>query len=1029
MLALLRYRRAQAVVVVVLAALVTTCLVLAPLYTRALEQATVATMLRGAAAEQTGLRLASSSSTEASLAVPPEALAAIVPDTVRGLFGSPTASTSVEVRRMPLLGEPGGRLLTREGMCDHVRFTGGRCPSTPQEIAVSADQAKVYAMPVGASLDAGEWDDGVSKPEAAPRTRLRVVGIYQPLDGPYWFGDRLTGQASRRLGFDTMLTPVETLTGQVTAPNGDAASWFEPRYAVDLPLVTGRVGVDQIGPLASSVGRLVEYPLGVERAGSHVADTVTVRSGLPAIADEVAVGSAQAAVTVPLLMAQLGLLLGCVLWLVLVAAAEQRRGEVAVARLRGRGSRGARRLLLGETLPPIVVGALLGALLAVACSSVARHTVLTSDPPFEVPVGAVGALATGLALMVGLAVLSVRRVCREPVAELTRSVPARGTDLRLGVLEAMLVAAAAAAFLALVTGSVAGPVGQVAPTLLALAVGVIAARAMSPVLAAGGRRLLHRGRPTAGAALLTASRRRTTRWLVPVVTVALCLVVITADALAVGARNWEGRAAAEVGAASVLTLDSVDLPAVTQAVRAIDPAGEHVTPVAVLAPSEQGGGTTVGVVPGAFRRIALWPGVGVTALPFERLTAPTVPPLVLAGSRVAFHVAAPAFRVVTPISRPAPRSLVLALRVVHADGTVEPAALGTLPAQGVEANGEVTVSCTDSCRVAGIGVLGPPSSAAVTGTVTLSRLTVDGRPVDPGGAGSWREAAADGVAVTATFGDGALTLGYATNGAQQAFLTHASVPDVVPALTTPAATPSAPGATIGGSYLDGSNLLLRSAAGVAFVPGGPTSASIVNLDNLLTEGWRGRGSAVLTAYVDTRDPAYLAHVTSALAGRGIAVVTTTHADEVAAGYGRSAAAWSLQLALAVGILSMLVAAVGIVVLASTSSRARSRDYAGLRLVGQGPRGIALFAQLETAPVILTSAVIGAAVGLWAAPLAVARLPLFTSPPPTWAVDLHTAWGPAILAGLVGLAALGVVGAATSQRVAQRADLQRLRETA
>ena len=67
-------------------------------------------------------------------------------------------------------------------------------------------------------------------------------------------------------------------------------------------------------------------------------------------------------------MAQMGLLLVCVLWLVLVAAADQRRGEVAVARLRGRGSRGARRLLLGETLPPVVVGAPLGALLAVACA-------------------------------------------------------------------------------------------------------------------------------------------------------------------------------------------------------------------------------------------------------------------------------------------------------------------------------------------------------------------------------------------------------------------------------------------------------------------------------------------------------------------------------------------------------------------------------------------------------------------------------------------------------------------------------------
>ena len=41
MLAALRYRRAQTVFVVVLSALVTTCLILAPLYTRALEQANI----------------------------------------------------------------------------------------------------------------------------------------------------------------------------------------------------------------------------------------------------------------------------------------------------------------------------------------------------------------------------------------------------------------------------------------------------------------------------------------------------------------------------------------------------------------------------------------------------------------------------------------------------------------------------------------------------------------------------------------------------------------------------------------------------------------------------------------------------------------------------------------------------------------------------------------------------------------------------------------------------------------------------
>jgi hypothetical protein len=1027
MLAALRYRRAQTVVVVVLSALVTTCLVLAPLYTRALEQAMIRTMLRDAPAEQQGLRLTSSSSTEPALALTPDALTQLLPESVQGYFGPGVTSSAVDVRRMPFMGEPGGRLLYRAGMCDHVRFTEGHCPTAAREVAVSADQVKAYETKMGTRIDVGEFDGAVSSLEAAPRTTVTVVGVYEQVDDPYWFGDRLTGSASQKLGFDTMLTPLATITDPVTSASGRPAPWYQPVYGVDLPLLADRVGVDQIGPLGGAISGLAQYPMGVERAASHEADTITVRSGLPTMADEARVGSEQAAITVPLLMAQMGLLLVCVLWLVLVSAADQRRGEVAVARLRGRGSRGARRLLLGETLPPIVLGAPLGALLAVGLCSVARNTVLTSDPPFEIPVAAVVALVAGLVLMVALAVLSVRRVSRDPVADLIRTVPSRRTGVRLGVLEAMLVAAAAAAFIALVTGSVRGPVGQIAPTLLALAVGVIAARVFSSLFATGGRRLLRRGRPTSGAALLTSSRRGTTRWLVPVVTVALSIIVVSADALAVGARNWSGRAGAEVGAATVLTLGSADLTAVTAALRAVDPAGEHVTPVAVVAPTSQGGTTTVGVVPSEFRRVAVWPGVEVGSLAWDRLTAPTVPPLVLTGTRVTYHVEAPGFTVVTPAIRAAPTALSLALQVVRPDGTVDTVPLGILPDDGA-ADQEATVTCADGCRIAGIGVQAPPSSAAVTGSVKISGLTIDGRPVELGGPGTWRDTNGDDVVMTGAFEDGAMTVRYANNGADKAFLPHASVPDIVPALTTSAAAPSAAGATFGGTYIDGTTLLLTSAGSVPFVPGGPASASVVNLDNLLAQGWRGRGSAVLAAYLDTRDPATVSRVTSGLAQHGIPVSATTHADDLAAEYGRSAAAWSLQLALAVGILSLIVAAAGIVVLASTSRRARSRDYAVLRLVGQRPRSLGLLAQLETGPVILLSALLGVAVGLWAAPAAVAMVPLFTSPPPTFPVDLTTAWTPALVAGVVGVVVLTFVGIVTSRRIARRASLERLRET-
>ena len=129
MLAALRYRWVQALVLILLAALVTACSVMAPLYNRAVDQAMVAATLEKSTSSERGLRLSSGSSSQPVLSLSSTALDDLVPDTIREYFEPPIAGSSVTVRRMPLLGEPEGRLLYRAGMCDHVRFVSGRCPA------------------------------------------------------------------------------------------------------------------------------------------------------------------------------------------------------------------------------------------------------------------------------------------------------------------------------------------------------------------------------------------------------------------------------------------------------------------------------------------------------------------------------------------------------------------------------------------------------------------------------------------------------------------------------------------------------------------------------------------------------------------------------------------------------------------------------------------------------------------------------------------------------------------------------------
>ncbi len=1043
-----RYRRAQALVVLVLSSLVTACVVFAPMYNRALQQAMVTARLQAEPAQSSGLSLTSYSAVNQATVRSPDQLADFVPPSLSSHYQPPIRGRYVVVREDPLVNRPDGQLVWREGFCSNIRIVAGTCPTRPGEIAISAGQQQTHpTWQPGVQLRLGEWDDAVTQVAEAPRLTATIVGVYtQPTNEPYWFGTLLTGRTESG-DLDAMLTPESTFTASTGGPMRLTAPLEEVHNLADLPLRTTTTGIDQIIPLGPEVNTFVQVPWApTARNAEELNASLAVfgASGLPLIAADMAAGRDQAEVTVPLLVAQLALLLACVLWLVLVAATDQRRAEVAVAKLRGRGSAGARRLLLGETLPPVLLGIPVGALLAVGLSAVARHVVLPTSPPFEVPRLTYAALAAAVVGMTGLAFLSVRRVSKEPVASLVRSVSARATGFALGVVEAMLVAASAVAFVALATGSVKGPVGLAAPTLLAVAVGVVGSRVVPPVFTALGRRLLAGGRASSGAALLQAGRRGTTRWLVPVVTVALCLVVFAVDALAVGDRNRTGRAEAEVGAPTVLTLSSADANLVASTLRSLDPTGRHVTPVAVVRPPNPEAPSTIGVDPAAFRRIALWPGVDVAKLPWGSLTGPTVAPVEIKGSRVSYDVTSIPLTT-TDLSPQGsrvvldPEPLRLGLQVVRPDGTVDALPLAPLPTKGVKGRQSATVTCEAGCRIAGIGLLSQPGAPSISGIATISGLTVDGQPVDLGASDRWRGVsdpdpsdAENPAAIRLDSLPAGTTLNFTSGGQTQFFVSHASIPTQAPALLTAAAvagssrngaTPTYPAALV-----DGESFEVTDAGRVPFVPGGTPNVSLVNLANLLARGWQGRGATTMEAYLDTTDPAYVSSVTKALGDKGVRVTTTSHPGDRERLYAATAAAWSLQLALVVGLMALLVAAVALVVLVATSWRARSRDYAGLRLAGLTRRRVAAIAVIETVPAIAASGVVGVLAGLFAAHAALPVVPLFPSPPPTWPINLGSAWGPSLVAAVVGLVVLVLVGTIASRWVAQRSTFDRLRDT-
>ena len=336
---LIRHRRGQAFAIAALAALITACAAFAPLYDRAMQQALVQERLSAAPVQISGLRLTARNTTAA-----PDSMTTSVPDGIRGFLREPTPSGRVAVDRRPgATYSPTGPLTWREGFCDHVTFRDGACPKAPLEVAVSEADAANFDWKVGTRIPVAERvSDPTLDPDAAPRPTLRVVGVYVVQRGDYWFGRLVSGRSGSsdpdtgQPQTDDLLTDAATVTG------ADAPAWLAPTAELDFPLDRPAVGVDEL----LRIGRQLTTYL---RQGQVTAGDLSQKSapipfsGLPDIAEEVAGARDQAHVIVPLLMVQLGLLALVVLWLVLGAATEQRRPEIALARLRGRGARGAAR--------------------------------------------------------------------------------------------------------------------------------------------------------------------------------------------------------------------------------------------------------------------------------------------------------------------------------------------------------------------------------------------------------------------------------------------------------------------------------------------------------------------------------------------------------------------------------------------------------------------------------------------------------------------------------------------------------------
>ncbi|RNM13886.1 ABC transporter permease [Nocardioides pocheonensis] len=1025
MLKAIWYRPAQACVIALLSGLVTACAVMTPLYQRALDQASTRVELDHASQGATQLQLTSTGILPSYYTGPGNAipaltagqLAALVPPSVRRSFEAPIDSLSVDLTMPAGASQPSnGPLAWREGSCPHLDLASGRCPAAADEITVSTADARNFGLSVGTRVSVvGSLPRDVLD-RRSPVVTLTVAGVYRaPSSGGaaarYWAGWNLAGYSGTNPDRSVVLHDTWLTSHATFEPS---TRWRNSTTRIDLPVDRAHTHVDDLLRLGPALSAFLK-----EQQRRPVTSAIVLgRSGLPDIADTVRASRHQSRVTIPALMVPLGLLGLVVLWMALGAAVEQRRPEVALARLRGQGVRGARAHLLRELVPIVLAGVPVGVAAAYALAWSARRALLPDGVPIELRPPVWIAVALAILAVVSAAVLVSAGISREPIAALLRRVPVRRTGWGLGTLDAVVVTVAASILGAFVTGRLTGPVALSAPAVLALAVGLVLARLLVPVATRLGRRLLGRGRAVPGVALLQLARRPGSRATVALLTVSAAILVFTADVVAVGDRNRGLAAAQEVGAPMVATVAGGTVRAARAAVASAHRPGTDATVVVLQHPLSDQDQSSLYVDRKAFLRVATFPDRGAARRALGRLDGTTIAPIRVVGTRLSVDVATDGFY------EGSRREVRLAAQLLGHDGTPVSVPLGAL-ASGTSAatTREASVDCADGCVLTGWQLLTDPGNSG-SGRVTLGSARTDAGPIDLGARGDWTPSRTEGARIDALdAGPGSLTLFVTNAGSSTLVLAHRWLPARLPTVVSGTLPPGSDGSRFDGVGLDGVERPMAAVTRLPWLPAATANATLADLDLTLRSGMALGDEAELQVWFDDEDSKALSAVRTALEGAGMRVTKVSRLSAARERLDDSAATWSMQLGVLVAIACVLVAALGLAIAGAASWRSRARDLAILRLNGLTDRALRGISLGEQIPVVLVSVLTGTAAGLVAAQYALPTLPILPTKPVVDLVDLAPSWAALVLVAVVTALALGTVGVVVAGLIARRATLE------
>jgi putative ABC transport system permease protein len=1012
----LRYRAGQAAALFVLSLLGIAACAFGPLYERAVEGAQLSTTLAQTPVFSRGLTARTTPAGRTT-----DIFASNT--NIRRFYGAPVTSDRLAVtytqHDLNLVGD----IVSRTAQCDHLPVTTGRCPTAASEVMASRSSARALGLRIGGRLLVTADPRHGVKPEHYRLTIVGFYGSYNPHDD-YWFDQEYftaAGVYSVQARLTTYYVPNPLIAGEGF---GDTVAPSLPvSTQIDVPLKVDRVGLDDMSALRAGVAALSTTSAGA---------AVQVTSNLGSVFDQVESGRRAARSVIPAFAAELALLLLVVIGIVVVAGADHRRPELALARLRGSSTGRAARRFSAELGVPVILSVIPGLLVAWLASAAASRWWLSGlvHPQLRWPVlGAAGAVMVVELAVVGLV---ARATARRPVHDLIRRSPAHASGRGTKVAEAGLAAAAIAGTVVVLSGDRHNAIAIITPGLIALLAGMLLSHLLAAFSRIAGRRALWRGRLATGLAGLRIARRPAVRRIVVLLCVASALAVAAADEWRVSARNRFVRAGAEAGASVALTVHAADVKALRDAVAAADPSGGYATPVVIQRPPDSGP-AVVAMQPASFARIAAWgwPRDQPTAAMTAALSPALPKPISLTGTSMQLRLTDESLsrRKLVDGGSPAPAYLLALLRRASGDIYVR---LGPLPAGHHESVAlSATIPCADGCRLAQLAVSrstadtgGTQFDATITGLYAGTRGALG--QVSLGTAADWGEAtpetsATDGSAEKISLGDagGELDLSFFYGGAPEA-LQHLAVPVAVPAVTAGDVPPDLdPQGNLNVRNIDSVPTAFRPVGHLEFVPGDVGPALLVDIDLAAAVAAPTLADSTTAVWLGADDPARERAFVAALERHGVSVISRDTAAEHRATLAATAPAWAMQAALIAALLAVLIAALLILISATMSRRERAGDASALGLVGVDRATLRRATLLEHLVAVVTAVLVGTAVGVVGAQLALPATPIFLARLEAPGIVRYAAWGSILLAAAYTLAALVVAGVATSLVLARR----------